>query len=138
MTEKAHWYWATLALVVATALTTFLIPENVYPFAYIRQVLGIIFVLWFPGYCFTKALFPCGAPPRRSTMRARARAKAVDPIERIALSIGLSLALVPIMGLILNYTPLGIRLAPLVLSLLSLTMVFATAGIIREHRKMLE
>ena len=56
----------------------------------------------------------------------------LDNIERIALSIGMSLALVPIVGLILNYTPFGIRLAPITLSLLTLTVVFATVALFRE------
>jgi len=58
----------------------------------------------------------------------------LDTIERVALSLGTSLALVPIDGLLLNYTPWGIRLTPTVLSLLALTIVFATAAIIRENQ----
>jgi len=58
----------------------------------------------------------------------------LDNIERIAPSIGMSLALVPITGLILNYTPWGIRLTPVTLSLLGLTATFATTAIIREHK----
>ena len=45
-----------------------------------------------------------------------------------------SIALVPIVGLILNYTPWGIRLTPITLSLLALTIVFATAAILREYQ----
>jgi uncharacterized membrane protein len=37
-------------------------------------------------------------------------------------------------GLLLNYTPWGIRLTPIVLSLLALTIVFSTAAMIREHQ----
>ncbi len=55
-------------------------------------------------------------------------------IERTALSIGMSLAFVPIMGLLLNYTPGGIRLTPTVLSLVALTVVFAVAAVLREHQ----
>ncbi|MEM1540867.1 MAG: DUF1616 domain-containing protein, partial [Candidatus Bathyarchaeia archaeon] len=51
-----------------------------------------------------------------------------------ALSIGLSLVIVPIVGLLLNYTPWGIRLTPITMSLLALTTTFATAALIREHR----
>ena len=58
----------------------------------------------------------------------------MDTIERVALSLGMSLALVPIVGLILNYTPWGIRLTPITLSLLALTIVFATAAILREYQ----
>jgi hypothetical protein len=121
-TEQAIWYWATITVAIATVAVAFTIPENFYPWVYIRYALGTIFILWLPGYTFIKALFP---------------EKELDSIERIALSIGMSLALVPIVGLLLNYTPFGIRLAPITLSLLALTMVLATAAIIREyHTKM--
>ena len=126
-TKEAHWYWITLILAIATALTVFTIPENAYPIVYVRHVLGTIFVLWLPGYTFIKALFPTKVPIQTSS-------EDLDKIERIALSIGLSLALVPIVGLLLNYTPWGIRLTPIVLSLFALTIIFATAAIIREHQ----
>jgi len=129
-TKEAYWYWITIFLTTATTLTVFIIPENAYPLVYIRHVLGTIFVLWLPGYSFIRALFPEENQTKKST-------KQLDPIERIALSIGMSLALVPMVGLILNYTLWGIRLTPIVLSLLSLTAIFATAAIIREHRNKL-
>jgi len=129
-TKEAYWYWTTLALVAATTLTVFIIPENAYPLVYIRYVLGAIFVLWLPGYSFIRALFPEETQTKKTT-------KSLDQIERIALSLGMSLALVPIVGLLLNYTPWGIRLTPIVFSLLSLTAIFATAAIVREHRNKL-
>jgi uncharacterized membrane protein len=58
----------------------------------------------------------------------------LETVERVALSLGMSIALAPIVGLLLNYTPWGIRLTPIVLSLLSLTLVFATAALIREYQ----
>jgi len=45
-------------LSVATAIVVFAIPENAYPIIYIRYVLGVIFVLWLPGFTLIKALFP--------------------------------------------------------------------------------
>ena len=126
-TEQALWYWITLTLSAATTAVVFTIPENFYPWVYVRYVLGTIFVLWLPGYTFIKALFPAEPPIKTSE-------KTLDTIERVALSLGMSLALVPIVGLLLNYTPWGIRLTPIVLSLLALTVVFATAAVIREHQ----
>jgi len=126
-TEQALWYWLTMAIAIATAAVVFTIPENYYPWVFIRYVLGMIFVLWLPGYAFIKALFPTQVPIKLPT-------ETLDAIERIALSAGMSLALVPIVGLLLNYTPWGIRLTPIVLSLLTLTIVFSTAAIIREHQ----
>lgn len=117
---EAFWFWITTSLAIATAITVFTIPENAYPIVYIRYILGSIFVLWLPGFTLIKALFPTK--------------KELDTIERAALSIGLSLAIVPIVGLLLNYTPWGIRLTPITISLLALTTTFATAALIREHQ----
>jgi len=57
--------------------------------------------------------------------------KELDNIERLALSVGLSLAVVPLAGLLSNYTPWGIRTAPVTFSLLALTLVFASAAVVR-------
>jgi len=117
--SNASWYWTIIAVAAATAALVFTVPESAYPFVYARYALGAIFVLFLPGYTFIKALFP---------------EKEIDNIERAALSIGMSLALVPLTGLILNYTPWGIRTTPVTLSLLALTTIFATAAITREHQ----
>ena len=129
-TKEAYWYWITLILTLATTLTVFTVPEEAYPLVYIRYVLGALFVLWLPGYSFIRALFP-------AQNKSGKPAKPLDPIERTALSLGMSLALVSIVGLLLNYTPWGIRLTPIVLSLLSLTAIFATASVVREYRNKL-
>lgn len=134
-TFNSAWYWITLGLTLATVVAIFTIPGDSYPLVYIRQTLGAIFVLWLPGYAFIKALFPQNLPFAHALARSLDTSeKNLDTIERIALSLGMSIALVPIVGLLLNYTPWGIRLTPIVLSLLALTTIFATAGIIREHR----
>ena len=130
-TEQTLWYWVTIAISVVAVAIVFTIQEDFYPWVYIRYVLGTIFVLWLPGYSFIKALFPKQVPIKLSTEN-------LDTIERIALSLGMSLALVPIVGLLLNYTPWGIRLTPIVLSLLALTVTFATVAVIREHQVRIE
>jgi len=127
-TEQAYWFWITITTAITTVAVVFTVPEDFYPWVYIRYVLGAVFVLWLPGYTFIKALFPSRFVSNRTSE------KSLDIIERIALSLGMSLALVPIVGLLLNYTPWGIRLTPIVLSLLSLTLVFATAALLREHQ----
>jgi len=119
LSKHGYWYWFTLILSVITFLLVFTISENTHPLMYVRYMLGAIFVLWLPGHALIKALFPT---------------KEIDTIERIALSIGMSLALTPIIGLLLNYTPWGIRLTPVTLSLLALTITLATAALLREHQ----
>ena len=87
------------ALAGILVLTIFLVPG----ISALRIILGIPFILFFPGYALVSALFP--------------RRKDLDGLERLALSLGLSLAVVPLVGLGLNYTPFGIRLYPVTLSL---------------------
>lgn len=120
LSSKAAWFWITIAVAAATSMAAFTIPEDAFPLVYVRYVLGTVFILGLPGYALVKALFPTK--------------KEMDSIERAALSLGLSLALVPIVGLILNYTPWGIRLTPITLSLLALTAAFATAALAREYQ----
>jgi uncharacterized membrane protein len=99
------------------------IPDTVYPFRYLRYLLGTVFVVWFPGYSFVQALFP-----------STSKTEALGPVARFALSLSLSLAIVPVVGLLLNYTSWGVRLTPVVLSLDLLTVVLATVGVVRESR----
>jgi len=47
----------------------------------------------------------------------------IDGIERVALAFGLSIAIVPLLGLILNFTPWGIRLVPIVITVAGFTLV---------------
>ena len=124
---KVSWYWFVIALSITTMLAVFTIPDSAYPIMYVRSIFGATFVFLLPGYAFLKMLFP-------SQVLIKTSSENMEKAERIALSFGVSLALVSIVGLILNYTPLGIRLAPITLSLLSLTIVFATAAALREYQ----
>jgi len=67
-----------------------------------RTVLGIPTVLFIPGYVLIAALFP--------------RKDDLDALERIALSLGFSVAIAPLLGFLLNFT-FGIWLLPLLITL---------------------
>lgn len=88
---------------------------------YVRVLLGLPFVLFFPGYVLIAALFP--------------KKGDLDGTERVALSFGLSIAVVPLIGLVLNYTPWGIRLVPILVSLIF--FIVALAGLAFWRRKRL-
>ena len=118
------WFWALAVLVALTASTIYLLPQTP-PYVYLRYVLGSFFILYLPGFTLIEALFPERAPIQTGT-------KELDNIERIALSAGMSLALVPLIGLGLNYTPWGIRLDPIFLSLSLLTVALAAAAVVRR------
>jgi uncharacterized membrane protein len=104
--------WLATILLLAVILLT---PNNP-----VRVVLGLPFVLFFPGYVLIAALYP-----RRTDL---------DGVERLALSLGLSLAVVPLIGLVLNYTPWGIRLTPLLISLALFIAVCSVAAVRQRMR----
>ena len=81
---------------------------------------AILLVLFVPGYVLVAALFPGN--------------KEIDWIERIALSFGLSVAVVPLLGLLLNFTPFGIRFAPIVATIALFT---GLVGFAAHWRRML-
>ncbi|MCL0074468.1 DUF1616 domain-containing protein [Dehalococcoidia bacterium] len=89
-----------------------------FPIQALRIILGLPFILFFPGYTLIAALFP--------------KKSGLDAIERVALSFGLSIAVVPLIGLVLNYTPWGIRLYPI---LVSLTVFIAAMSAIAWYRR---
>jgi uncharacterized membrane protein len=100
------------AVILALAVLLFtLTPLSSLP---VRIPLGLLMVLFVPGYTLIAALFPKKAD--------------LEGIERTALSFGLSIAVVPLIGLGLNYTPWGIRLTPVVISLAVFTIVMAAAA----------
>jgi len=94
------------------------------PLVVLRWVLGFAFVLFLPGYLAIEALFPKG--------------RELDSLERLAFSVGLSLALVPLIGLFLNYSPWGLRLDPIIISLTILTIGLAVVALVRRFRLSVE
>ena len=104
--KQAAWYWITITLALATAVTVLTVPDNTYPIIYARSVLGVVFLLFLPGFTLIKTLYPSKLPIQTSSEN-------LDTIERVALSLALSISLVPLVAFILlNYTPWGIRLHP--------------------------
>lgn len=107
----------------AAIITIYLPLLNATP---VRYVFTIPVILFIPGYCLLAVLFPQEGD--------------IDLFERIALSFGLSIAVVPLMGLGLNFTPWGIRLEPIVMALTLFTLVliliaqYRRAGLPPEER----
>ena len=114
---------AVLLYLVVTNAVIFLPVVRETP---IRVVFGLPFVLFIPGYAFIAALFPeggSGPSELDDAEQAESEKRGIDGIERVALSFGLSIAIVPLIGLVLNFTPFGIRLVPIVVSLTLFTVV---------------
>lgn len=100
--------WVTITLISAA------IPQEN---TYIRTILTIPSLLFIPGYVLMSALFP--------------KKDDIDGVIRLALSFGLSIVIILLMGLLLNFT-FGIRLVPILVSLYAYTMVLVFFG---ENRR---
>ena len=102
-------------LTILTLIFVLIPPLNE---TFIRIILGLTMVLFLPGYALIAALF--------------IEKDDLDGIERIALSFGLSIAVVPLLGLGLNFTPFGIRLVPILITLIFFTLIMAFIAYIRR------
>lgn len=115
---QSFWFWIMTILVASMIPSVFYVADP--PFLYLRYVLGLLFVLYLPGSMLFEALYP--------------RSHDLEGLGRLALSIGLSLALIPLIGLFLNYTPWGIRLTTIAISLATFTEAMAVTALIRKYR----
>jgi uncharacterized membrane protein len=125
---------AMAVIVVFTNVTVFVPVIRDTP---LRVPVGLVFVLFVPGYSFIAALFPeqgeSPEPPAEEDSERSGRA-GIDRIERVALSFGLSIAIVPLIGLVLNFTPWGIRLAPIMVSVSGCTLGTIAIGAYRRQQ----
>ncbi len=102
-------------LVIVLVAIIILFPSNI-----LRIILGLPFLLFFPGYTLVAALFT--------------KKEAIGSIERVALSFGMSIAVVPLIGLILNYTAWGIRTEPVVYSVALFIFITSIIAWLRRRR----
>jgi uncharacterized membrane protein len=128
----------------------------------LRVVFGLPLVLFLPGYALIAVLFPeAGSSPTAdddepsedvdsetdSTQTededgfidqsvptlGTGRDRGIDGIERVALSFGLSIAIVPLLGLVLNFTPWGIRLWPILIAVSASTLALVAIAAMRRQ-----
>jgi uncharacterized membrane protein len=115
------WQDFGLVLLVAVALLALILTSDLWwPLRPLRIVLGLAFLLFGPGYCLTAALFPRGDD--------------LQPIERLGLSTGLSVALVSLLALLANWLPWGIQLWPVVVVEYGSAAMFGLVALWRRAR----
>jgi len=90
-----------LAIIILTFV--FIIILFVGNISWLRVVLGFAILILFPGYLFIGALYP--------------KKESLSHINRIALSLGLSIVIIVFIGFILNYLPWGIGLYSITISI---------------------
>ena len=114
----SHWYWMLVVFTLFAFSVIVFIPTNDFPFNYLQASIGFLFMLFAPGYSLIRLLFP---------------EKTLDAILRLSLVVGLSISMVILNGLLLNYTFLGIRTVPVTVFLLIETTILATLAEIRDY-----
>jgi uncharacterized membrane protein len=90
----------------------------------IRVALALPLVLLVPGYAFISALFP-EVPDEDDGFGA---------LERVVLSVALSLAIVALVAYAANFTPYGITLLPITVAVVAWTVLFSLLGLVRRAR----
>lgn len=116
---NSTWYWLVFVVLVTMFASIYLLPQ-VPPFTWLRVLMGFLVSLYLPGYALIEVLYP-----QRSEL---------EELERLALSVGLSLALTPLTGFVLNYTPWGIRLDPITVAISFLTLSLGLAAVFRKYQ----
>ncbi len=84
----------------------------------LRILLGLVAVLFLPGYALAAAAFP--------------NREDLDWVSRTTMSLALSLALVIVLAFVLGQSPWGLQEAPLVVTLTGLTLLIAAVAAVRR------
>jgi len=107
-------------LIAIVVITLILFPVIAFTTGPLRIALGLLFIIFFPGYTLLSTLYP--------------KQDDLGNVERLALSLGLSIAIVPLIGLILNFTPWGIQLYPIAISIAIFIIVTSGVGWYRQRK----
>ena len=106
MVRTKNTYSDLLIILIWITITLIFITNHELENSPIRTILGIPMVIFIPGYVLVASLFP--------------RKGDLGNVERIALGIGMSIAIVPLLGLLLSFT-IGIRL----ISVVAIIMIYS-------------
>ncbi|MCX6007016.1 MAG: DUF1616 domain-containing protein [Chloroflexi bacterium] len=108
-----------IILIGIVTLTLILFPVAAFTTGLLRIILSFLCLIFFPGYTLISALFP--------------KQGDIGATERIALSFGASIAIVPIIGFVLNFSPWGVRLVPVLVSMGLFILIMAVTGFLRQQ-----
>jgi uncharacterized membrane protein len=126
-----------IALAFAGMLSTLLPEGNI-----ARLLLGTVYVLLLPGYALVSALWPEGGdaatgaaeePPADKGQGQPAGRPGPSLYERLLLGIGLSLVILPVIGIVLD-SQWSIDSGPVATSLFGFTVAFALLAVARRQR----
>ena len=130
--ELGRYFWGTIVIVIALALISSMIAmfSMVEFLASFRIVFGSVYVLFLPGFVISYIFF---SKTHKHGEKKYSTKGSIDWIERIALSFGLSIAIVPLMVFYLNLIGVGINLLNSFLTILGI--LFISTGILMYKKK---
>lgn len=106
-----------------------------------RILFGIPFLIFLPGYALVSALWPQKSIEDADNIDndtdenvIKSKEEGISNLERIALSFGLSIAIIALTGLGLNYTPWGITLTSIIISLGALILIIVGIAWFRRSK----
>ncbi len=106
-------------LILLTLVTSVIVLSQVQALAPARAFLGILCVVFFPGYALLALLFPTKGP--------------IEWLERVALSVGVSIAIIPPLAYLLDILPWGFTLLPMLISITAVIVVASIGALILRH-----
>ncbi len=118
-------YWITVLIASGSIIAVFTLQGAA--LSLFRNSVGLLLALWLPGYSLVKALFAPATLPF-------ARQSSSGWLLTAAFSIVFSIIVVSLASFALDFSPWGINLQSLTLSLSSLTIFFATIAMLRWYR----
>ncbi len=106
--------WLLLAISLALNLSDLFAP-----FLALRLVLGLVAIVYIPGYFLQSVFFP--------------RTQHLTGLERFVISVGLSLAIIPIIVLSLDYAALGFHTEVAAVALGVVSLILAVVSYVRRR-----
>ncbi len=110
------WFWE---LVVATIVSLGLVSASSGSVLYLRYVFGSVLVLFLPGYSLLGFVY--------------FKKTDLDQLTRASVSFVMSLALTTLVGLVLSFSPFGITLIPIALSIAAITVGLLLLTSLRKY-----
>lgn len=116
---STFWYWTVVLFCLLAVLSVMVIPSDLFPLVYIRWVFGLGLLLYVPGLCLVRSLFP---------------KKQIMDAESMIWSVCFSLILIALVALCWSFTPLGLSEVLNAVTLAVLSVILASIAIIRNAK----
>ena len=117
--SRVRLYILIILFSILSTVLIVIIGDNSNMWIYFRQVVSIPFTFFFPGYVLVNNIYSVNE---------------MGDVEKLALSISLSLIIVPSIGLLSNYMGLGINKNTQTYLILSFILIMSTIGVYKTYK----